>query len=305
MENYTANAQLTGVALSYKNKNFIADKIFKKVPVYTQSFQYLKYDKSLNLQLPETLIGSTGKPNEIDTAAMKETASVRGDSLETHIPVTDIREANADGENLKIRKTEFLTNVFDACREKRVADLLQNENTYGGNVLKLKETEKFSLTNVNAFYVVDEAMSKVWIKPNVMIGSRKAINALRKNPFIVKAANKNSGDSVKATIQDLKDMFELDEVLIGESVVNTSRKGQVPNYVGAWGNAIILAYIAPTANLDGDITFGFTAELGKREISTFEDKERGVRGVYSIKIAEEMNDVIVAPDCGYLITNVA
>lgn len=305
MENYTANAQLTGVALSYKNEKFIADKIFKKVPVYTQSFQYLKYAKSLNLLLPDTLIGSTGKPNEVDTSAIKETASVRGDSLEINIPLTDIREAKADGENLKIRKTEFLTNVFDACREKRVADLLQNENTYDGNVLKLQNTEKISIADVNAFNIVDEAMNKVWVKPNVMIGSRKAINALRRNPSVVKAANKNSGDSGKATIQDLKDMFELDEVLIGESVVNTSKKGQVPNYVGAWGNAIILAYIAPTASIDGDITFGFTAELGKREISTFEDKERGVRGVYSVKIAEETGDVICAPDCGYLITNVA
>lgn len=302
---YEANPQLTGVALSYKNEKFIADKIFKKVPVYTQSFQYDVYNKSLNLQLPDTYIGKTGRPNEVTFASARKTASVRGDSLEVHIPLVDITEAKAEGENLKTRKTEFLANVFDACREKRIADMLQDGNNYDGNVLKLKDSEKFTVENVNAFNVIDTAMDKVWIKPNVMIGSRKAINALRKNPFVVKAANKNSGDSGKATIQDLKEMFELDEVLVGESVVNTARRGQTPNYVGAWGNAIILAYIAPTAALDGVMTFGFTAELGKREISTFEDKERGVRGVFSVKIAEETGDVICAPDCGYLITNVA
>ncbi len=304
MEKYTAEAELTGVALSYKNKSYIADKIFKSVPVSTSSFKYLIYDKSLNLQLPETAIGSTGKPNEVDFGGEKRTESVKDNSLTVYIPKDAVEEAEKDGEDIFTRKTEFLTNIFDACREKRVADLLQNEKNYGSNVKMLGKDEKFTSKDVNAFDIVDTAAAEVWFKPNIMIGSRKAINALRKNPAVVKAANHNDGDSGKASIQDLKEMFELDDVLVGESLVNTSKKGQVANYVGAWGNAIILVYINRTADTSGGITFGFTAEKGKREVYKHFDEERGIKGVYGVKIAEQKTDIIVAPDCGYLIKNV-
>lgn len=305
MEKYEANAQLTGISLSYTNKKrFIADKIFNRVSVTTKNFQYYMYDKTSNLQLPDTTIGSTGMPNTADFDGNKITASVKDEALTTYIPKDDIDEAKADGENLFNKRTEKLTETFNACREKKIADLLQDEKNYGSNVKKLGNNEKFTLDNVDAFKIINEAASEVWIKPNVMIGSRKAIDALRENPFVVKAVNRNNGGVGKVTLQELKEKFELDEVLVGESVVNTAKKGQIPNYVGAWGNAIILAYIDPTADTDGGITFGFTAQKGQREVYKNFDEFRGVKGVHGIKIAEQRTDLIVAPDCGYLITNI-
>ena len=305
MTNYTAHEQLTGVSLAYSNNSYIADKIFKRIAVPTETFGYKKYDKSLNLQVPDTYVGDKGLPNQVEFKHEALTASLRNDALIEYISQNSIDEAKADKENLFTTSTEFLTDVFMACREKRLADMLQNTANYGSNYKQLSSTEKFSLENVNAFKIVDEAMDKVWFKPNVLVGGRNAINALRRNPYVVKAANRNSGDSGKATIQDLKDIFELDNVYVGNSIVNTSKKGQADNFVNAWGNAIMLLYINPVADVKHGITFGLTAEKGKRTISTSFDGERGVRGVHGIKIAEQIEDVIVAPDCGYLILNVA
>lgn len=301
---YTADPMLTGLTLAYTNNDYIADKIFKKVSVTTETFKYKKYLKSLNLQLPETLIGETGEPNEVKFKAEKLMASVEGHSLIERIPETSNKEAKAENENLMISATNFLTNVFLGAREKRLADMLQDKNNYDGNFKELKSNEKFTVDTIDAFEIVDDACQKVWFKPNVMIGGRAAINALRRNPFIVKAANRNSGDSGKATLQDLKDLFEIDNIYVGNSVANLSKQGQNANFVNTWGNDIILAYINPSANLKYDITFGLTAELGKREISVGFDGEKGVRGVHSVKIAEQYKDVIVAPDCGYLIKGV-
>lgn len=304
MTEYIANPTLTGISLAYVNTKYIADLIFKKTPVETRQFEYKRFDKSLNLQLPETYVGDKGLPEIVDFKGEELTASVDGHSLIDEIPQTEIDDAKGNKDNLEIISTEFLTNVFLGAREKRIADLLQNPANYNGNVKNLAGTEKFTTEGADAFGIVDDAMDKVWVKPNVMVGSRKAINALRRNPSVVSAAYKNSGTSGKATVQDLKDMFELDEVYIGESVANTAKRGQDANFVGTWGNAIMLLYINPNAKLKRDLTFGLTAERGHREISQFFEPKRGVRGVLSNKISEETKDLIVAPDCGYLITNI-
>lgn len=304
MTEYTADAQLTGISLAYTNPEYIADKIFKRVPVSTESFKYKKYDKSLNLQLPDSSVGETSLPNEVKFKHDKVTASVRSDALIDYISQTAVEEAGAESENLFTTSTEFLTDVFYACREKRLADLLQDANNYNGNAKTLATSEKFTATGVNAFNVIDEAMDKVWFKPNVMVGSRGAINALRRNPYVVKAANRNSGDAGKATLADLKDLFELQDIFVGNSVVNTSKRGQTDNFVNTWGNAIMLLYIAPQATITHGLTFGFTAEKGKRAVTKAFDSERGVRGVHCIKVAEQKADVIIAPECGYLISNV-
>ncbi|MCR5260638.1 MAG: hypothetical protein K6C94_02250 [Candidatus Gastranaerophilales bacterium] len=301
---YIADPMLTGISLAYTNNQYIADLIFKSVPVATESFKYKKYLKSMNLQLPETLVGETGEPNKVKFAHEKITASVDGHALIDEVSEVSNKEAAAENENLMISSTKFLTNVFLGAREKRIADLLQDTNTYSGNYQSLTSGQKFTNANVDAFGIVDDAAQKVWFKPNVMIGGRAAINALRRNPYVVKAANRNSGDSGKATLQDLKDIFELDNIFVGNSVANLAKLGQTANFVNTWGNDIILAYIAPEASLNNEITFGVTAKLGQREVSTFFNGRNGVRGVHEIKIAEQNKDIIVAPDCGYLIKGV-
>lgn len=304
MTEYVANPTLTGISLAYVNPKYIADKIFNKVPVFTRQFEYKRFNKSLNLQLPETFVGDKGLPEIVDFKGEKLTASLEGHSLLDEIAQTDIDDADGDRENLEVISTEFLTNVFLGAREKRIADLLQNSANYNGNVKNLTNDEKFTSSSVDAFGIIDDAMDDVWMKPNIMVGSRKAINALRRNPSVVSAAYKNSGTSGKATVQNLKDMFELDEVYIGESVANTAKRGQEANFVGTWGNTIMLLYINPNAKLKRDLTFGLTVERGHKEISQFYEPKRGVRGVLSNKISEEIKDLIIAPDCGYLITNI-
>lgn len=301
---YTADPMLTGLTLAYTNNDYIADKIFQRVSVTTETFKYKKYLKSLNLQVPDTLVGDTGEPNEVKFECEKLTETVDGHSLIERIPQTSKQEAAAENEDIMTKTTNFLTNVFLGAREKKVADIMQDINNYDGNYKILTTNEKFTKADVDAFDIVDDACDKVWFKPNCIIGGRTAIKALRKNPYVVKAANRNSGDSGKVTLQDLKDLFEVDNIFVGNSVANLSRRGQSANYVNTWGNDIILAYINPSANIDYDITFGVTAELGKREILTAFDGEKGVRGVHCVKIAEQYKDVIIAPDCGYLIKGV-
>ena len=197
-----------------------------------------------------------------------------------------------------------MTDVFGACREARLATMLSDTANYGNNHKTLQSSEKINVDTANATKLIQGAIDSMWMPANTMIISRLAFSALRQNPFIVKAVNKNSGDSGIASLEGIKDLFQLDRILVGKSMANTAKRNQTASYVNIWGNDIILAYINPNATLDNGVTFGLKAERGEREISTGFDAKRGVRGVEYIKIANEEKDLIVCPDCGYLLKGV-
>ena len=73
---YEINPELTGISLAYFNKKYIADSVFKRVPVTTESFKYRRWDKGAALTVPNTLLGATGIPNSINAKAKLETPSV-------------------------------------------------------------------------------------------------------------------------------------------------------------------------------------------------------------------------------------
>lgn len=301
---FEVSPQLTGMSLAHVNRDYIADLIFKKVAVATKTFGYTEFLKDYNLMVPDTLVGDKGMPNKIDYKGKKQLASVEGHALLDEISQSEIDEAKGNSENLEETSTLFLTNNFLASREKRLADLLSNPETYAGNTKTLTAQQKISLATVNAVDIVQDAIDTCWIKPNVMIAGRQAFSKFRRNPFVVKGVNHNSGDAGIASMEAIKELFELDDIFVGNSMANTAKRGQDANFVSLWGNDIILAYINPNPSLKKDLTFGVTADFGKRELSTAFDGMPGTRGVKYVKIAEENKDLIISPDCGYLLKNV-
>lgn len=301
---FEVNPQLTGLSLAYQNENYIADLISKRIPVTTRTFKYRKYNKDLNLQLPDTAVGDSSDPEKVKFKSTLEYQTVRGDALLDDIPKVDIDDAKGNAVSLQFDSTEFLTNIFNACREKRLADLLGNPATYNGNSKTLSSSEKISNASSDAVTLISDGMDKCWLPPNTMILSRQAFSALRKNPSIVAGCNRNSGDKGIAKLDDIKELFGLDNIYIGTSVSNTAKRGQQPNFVNLWGNDIILAYINPNAGLTKGLSFIATGEFGTRQISTGFDGKAGVSGVQYVKIAEQLADVILAADCGYLLKSV-
>lgn len=301
MTDFQVNAELTGLSLAYTNPLYIADNIFKRITVETSMFKYRKYAKDLTLQLPDAKIGPSSDPNKVTFKSELLTDSVDGYSLVDDIPQTEIDDANGNAENLVQDSTEFLTNVFAACREKRLADLLGNPETYAGNSKTLTSKEKFTNADSDAWGMIQDAIDATWLPANTLIMSRQVFSKLRRNPSIKDGCNKQNG---AVNLNDLKELFSVDNIFIGTAKSNTAKRGAQADIVNLWGNDIIAAYINPSANLKKGLTFGLTAEQGTREISEGFDGKAGVRGVKYIKIAEQLKDKILAPDCGYLLKGV-
>ncbi|MCD8024745.1 MAG: hypothetical protein LUE64_04350 [Candidatus Gastranaerophilales bacterium] len=300
------NPELTGIALAFKNKNCIADKVFDKVKVNTQSFKYRTYPKSSFLSLPETLIGEMGEPNRLDLQGKLLTESVQDHALEAVLPVS-VKEANQrayDGVDVASLKTMQLTSALLARKEVALSKILSTASNYGDNTKTLSDDEKISNTSVNAFDLIIDAMDEIFFKPNKMVLSRKAFSQLRRNPYIVKAIHKNDGDVGAATLNELKEIFELDEILVGESVVDTSKNKKAPVLEACWANDIILMYTDPLALTDSGITFGYSAEYDPITIGTYFEGRTGKQGADILKAYMSYINLITCPECGYLIKDV-
>jgi len=143
------------------------------------------------------------------------------------------------------------------------------------------------------------------IRPNTMVIGRPAWSVLSRHPEIVSACLRNAGESGIARRQDVADLFELDEILVGEAFVNTARKGQAANLARCWGKHIALTYRNRQAAPQRDVTFGMTVPFGQPVAGAWDTKEIGLRGGTKVRAGESTAEVITCPDAAYFLQNVA
>ena len=108
--------------------------------------------------------------------------------------------------------------------------------------------------------------------------------------------------------QQFADLFELDvnNVLIGISMVNTAKKGRPVTLEKVWGNSLQFQFIDTSKQTatDNILTWGFTAELESRVAGTHEDPNIGLMGGRMIRVGERVNEVVCAKSLGYIVENV-
>lgn len=301
---------LTSIALAYRNQRMIADDVLPRVPVERQVFKYSAYTLEDGFTVPDTRVGRKSKPNEIDWTATELTDQTRDYGLEDGIPYADV--ANTQGQpatpiNPEARSTELLTDLILLDREVRVANLVFDAAQYPtANKTTLSGTTQWSdFANSDPVGDILGALDVPLVRPNVLVLGRAVFTKLAQHPKIVKAYFGNAGDSGVVPRQFLAQLFELDDVLVGEGWVNTAKKGQAASMARVWGKHAALIYRNPnvTNPAQGSVTFGITAEWGTRIAGTRPDPDMGLRGGTKIRVGESVKELLVAPNVGYFFQN--
>lgn len=298
---------LTAIAISYKNSRLIADEVLPRVPVARQEFKWWKFSMDETFRIPDTRVGRTSRPNEIEFSASQETDATEDFALDDPIPQADIDNAS-EGYDPVMRGTEALTDLILLDREKRCADLVFNLNSYPSNQrITLAGTSQFNDPSSTPIATIMDAMDTMIMRPNIMVIGRLAFTSLIRHPHIIKAFNGNDGDRGIATRRFLAELWELDDVLVGESWLVTSKKGQATTTARVWGKHISLIcrdlMANPAAGSPGRPTFGFTAQWGTRIAGRMNDPHIGMRGGVIVRSGESVKEKICASEFGYFIQN--
>jgi hypothetical protein len=305
---------LTAISLAYTNRAYIADEVSPRVPVGSREFKWLQYNRDEMFTVPSTLVGRKGVPNEVQFGATEVPGFVKDYGLDDVVPQDDIDNAPA-GYNVVGRAVEGTTELVALDRERRVADLYFNANTYpAANRTTLSGTSQWSdYANSDPYSAIMAARDGMLMPFNTAVLGRLAWSKLRVHPKITAAlapsSNGNSGTSnangAPASVQAVAELLELDRLLIGESWINTAKPGQTPTLVRVWGKHMALFHNNPLASIRGNaITFGFTAEFGNRVSGSIPEPKTGLRGAQRVRVGESVNELVCASDVGYYFQNV-
>jgi|GEM_PF-5744415 len=298
--------ELTAISLAFRNQTLIGSQIFKKVPVTGRSFQYRKFDRKNNLTVPETKIGQYGNPNRINNESGLVTETVETHALEEAVSIAQQKENLKAAKPVNLRETAViqLTDVLQIRREIELAKKLGNVSNYGSNKVTLNSGSKIDIASVNAHKIIRDALKAPFYRPNTMIASKDAFFALQDNPYIVSAVKGNDVKAGSASIEEIKRLYGLTDIFIGEGVHNQSKKADAPDFASCWNNDIILAYMNPNAITVNDLTFGYTAQYSPLTVTSYNDGRPGTEGAEIIKVYYEEIDLIVCPECGFIIKDV-
>lgn len=299
---FVVNPTLTAIAVAYRNKKMIADMVMPRKVVGSTEFKYLEYNKSDKFTVPDTMVGRMGQVSEIQYGADEKTASTKDYGLSAPIPISDIDNAKGTNYDPMAHHTEMLSEVIMLDREKRVADAVANTANYA-NAEALSGTDLFTDTASDPLSTLLDALETPLMRPNQITTNQKVLRAIRQHPSIIKAYNGTLGDKGLVPLEFLRDLLEVDQILVGESFINTANRGQTAQYDQIWGNVIAMHYINPNARPDGDATWGLTAEFGDRIAYSKFDDSIGLRGGNRVKVGESVNEVVIAKDAGFLISN--
>lgn len=284
---------LTAITIGYKNASYIADEVAPRVPVARQEYKLSTYPTAETFALP---------PNEVDLTATEATYATKDYGLDDPIPQADIDNA-APGRNPRDRAVMQLSDYILLDREKRVADLVFAAAAYAAsNKVQLAGTSQWSdFTNSDPVGVISTGIDACLMRPNRLVLGRAVWTKLRMHPKVVKAVFGNNQSDGLVTREQFAALFELERVIVGESWLNTAKKGQAATLSRVWGKHALLYYFNPLADSQGGFTFALTAQWGTRVAGEIADPHIGLRGGVRVRVGESVNEHIIAALAAYFV----
>lgn len=299
---------LTGIVVAYRNASYIADAVLPRLdPQLTrQEFRYLEFPFGEAITVPNTKVGRKGEPDTVEFTGIERQGATDDYGLDDVVPIDDINNAPAGYSPLNHAAQRVMDLVL-LDREIRVANKVFNAATYSAtNKVTLSGTSQWSDAASTPIIDVAEAADAMIMRPNIGVIGRAGWTALRTNQSILKAISVSGTDQGMATKRAVADLFELEDIVIGEGWVNSAKPGQAVTRVRAWGKHFALMRREPLATSQGGLpTFGWTAQYGGKVSGQMAEPKVGLRGAIRVRSGESVKEVISAPDLGYFFQNIA
>lgn len=314
MNNVKFSPILTNLSLAYQNQSFITDRIFPIVPRDTDSGYFYAAGREMFVRESD-IRGIKDRANAVDHDYRQLSYQAVEHSLLEEIPAKILRQAETSGTSavLNIRRdaSNIVTQKLALGREVDFATKLRDTTSYAsGNSVTLSGTGQWSdYTNSDPVTAIDGYMetvrAKIGLPPNLMILPRSVLKKLRSHPKVKQEAS--GADQMRATLEQMQDIFEVDRVLVPDVIQNTAAVDTAETFTSGdvWGKDVILLRVADSAGLN-QLSFGYLFRIRYpnsnmlAEFRTWDELDRRI----SVVEGNYMEDRKVAlPEAGYLIKN--
>ena len=258
MQNAHIDRALTNISVAYMQdaSAFIADKVFPIVKVKRQSDVFYVYNKG-DFMRDEAALRGAGTESAGGDYGVEAADPYYCRKHAFHKDVTAEERANYD-EPLDADRdaTDFVTQKMLIRREMEWASKFFKEGIWGkeisgaasasgNNVVYWDEPTSNPIKDITDAGV--EMASKTGYKPNTLVLSPFAFNALKNHEDVLDRVKYTQKGIVTADL--LATLFEVDNVYVAWSVVNTAAKGKEDNVNFIMGKHALLCYSNPTPAL--------------------------------------------------------
>lgn len=307
---FPVDNEYTAVAIAYRNKALIGAEVLPLTPV-SKKFTWIKHTKEEGFTPPDDRVGRKSRPNQISFTGTEETDSTEDYAYDDPIPQEDIDVNNIPGYDVRGKSVEFLSNLLELQHERRVASLVFSAATYPtGNKVAHTSTAQYSHADSKPLDDLLLRLDTPLMRPNVMVIGQDAWRVLRQHPQMLAAIkatgagrSATSGEAGTVSREQVAELLEIDQVLVGQGWVNTAARGQTATYARVWGKHIALIYRDVLAGPQRGTTFGFTGQFGTRIAGSIPDPHIGMRGGVINRVGWSLKEIVAAPDLGYFIEN--
>lgn len=290
----------TAIAISYRNPRHIAAAVLPRKRVASEDFSFYKFDLGEAYQVPDTKVGPRGVPAELEMHGTLTAARAVDHGLKAKVPQREIDRA-PEGVDVVDSYTMHLTDAIDRRYEVTAAGLIFLAATYAtGFKAQLTSTGQWSHADSDPVLAILNAMDAGIMGYNHLVLGAPVATRLRTHPKILKGYN--GADGGAAPLAYLADLIGIpaENIHVGQTMVNTAKKGQTVSLAKAWGKHAALLYIDPLAEVEMNVaTFGMTAVAVDRDTFSAYDKDIGAYGGQEIRVAETRLELVCANNLGY------
>ena len=302
------NPVLSKIAVDFKNRSYIADKVLTPVDVPQKFGKYLLWDQGVTFKTPRVDFSQDGSPGELEIKGSLQNFSLESKAIRARIDPDEISQApQAQVRGMKVAK---LVNAHQLAVELAVAAQLRSTSVLTSNTTLSGTSQWSDFVNSDPIGAVLTAADGLPTRPNTLIAGRDVISKLRTHTKILNAIQYTQRGGI-APLEALMALFEIDQILVGDSFQDTAAEGQTASKSRIWGKDAILAYIAPSSPspLMDQPTLGYMPTLAgpnrpPYRVYTSIDPMHGTgEGHEVVKVETEYGILVSAPSMAFLWKN--
>ena len=253
------DAALTGMSVAYlqDQRNFVARRVFPVVNVQHRSDKYFVYNQADFLRDSVQLRAAGAESAAADYRL--STATYTAERYALHKDIADEIRFNADEAIDPERDaTEFLMQKMLIHEDRKFAQDFMKTGVWDNN--KNGSTSDFTQFTVSSTDIVstmdgwgDIIHRGTGKRPNTLVLSRDVYSVFKNNATILESIKYTQRGI--ATPELLAELFNLDQVIVCDSVYNTAAEGQTASYEFAVGedssfpNSGLLCYVNPNPSI--------------------------------------------------------
>lgn len=300
---YPIDPALSAIAIAYRNPGYIADQVLPRIRVGKQAFKFLQYDAGTQFTAPDSLVGRRSRPNQVELKADEISDATEDHALDGGVPRADIENADERYDPLG-DEVAFLMELVALRREMRAAGIVFSSATYdAGLKTVLAGANQFSDPTSTPIKTINTALDLPLMRPTQMVFGQGGWTQFRSHPEIVEAVLGTGAKKGVVKREAVAELFEVEEVVVGQARGNAGKKGQAVNLARLWGGHLALTYKAPVPQAKGAVTFAGTFQWGEPEASQWEDKNMGMRGGVACRAGESVKERVIAGQAAYFFEN--